>query len=72
MERWKRWIEGEHRIPAGKQGPYEEDIYMPLLVSVPGIAAGSGIAHRMVLNTDYFPTFTDLAGIRTPDSEGDL
>ena len=61
------WNEGEHRIPEGKQRPYEEDIHMPLLVRGPGIAADSVVAHKMALNTDYFPTFTDLAGIKTPD-----
>jgi N-acetylglucosamine-6-sulfatase len=61
------WNEGEHRIPKGKQRPYEEDIRVPLLVRGPGIKAGSVVSHKMVLNTDYFPTFTDLAGISTPD-----
>ena len=61
------WNEGEHRIPSGKQRPYEEDIHMPLLVRGPGIAAGSVTSHKMVLNTDYFPTIMDLAGIRKPD-----
>jgi N-acetylglucosamine-6-sulfatase len=61
------WDEGEHRIPKGKQRPYEEDIHMPLLVRGPGIAPGSDVTRKMVLNTDYFPTFMDLAGIKTPD-----
>jgi len=33
---------------------------MPLLVRGPGVAAGHQ-AHKLVLNTDYLPTFTDLA-----------
>jgi N-acetylglucosamine-6-sulfatase len=56
---------GEHRILVGKERPYEESIHMPLLVRGPGIEAGSA-TRKLVLNTDYFPTFTDLAGIHTP------
>jgi N-acetylglucosamine-6-sulfatase len=51
---------GEHRITDGKARPYEEDIHMPLLVRGPGVAAGS-TTHNLTLNTDYLPTFTDLA-----------
>jgi N-acetylglucosamine-6-sulfatase len=51
---------GEHRIPRGKARPYEEDVRMPLLVRGPGISAGRQ-AQKLVLNTDYLPTFTDLA-----------
>jgi N-acetylglucosamine-6-sulfatase len=51
---------GEHRMPGGKAHPYEEDVRMPLLVRGPGVAAGHQ-AHKLVLNTDYLPTFTDLA-----------
>ena len=35
------------------------------MVRGPGIPAGS-TTDRLALNTDYFPTFTDLAGIQTP------
>ena len=51
---------GEHRITDGKARPYEEDIRMPLLVRGPGVAAGS-TTDKLTLNTDYLPTFTDLA-----------
>src|SRR5215210_7828793 len=64
---------GEHRIPGGKARPYEEDINMPLLVRGPGVAAGCTIGdlkcrttYKLALNTDYLPTFTDLAGAQTP------
>ena len=56
---------GEHRIPRQKWRPYEEDIHMPLLVRGPGVAAGS-TTYKLVLNTDYLPTFTDLAGEQSP------
>ena len=59
------WHHGEHRIQKGKKRPYEEDTRVPLLVRGPGVPAGS-TTHKLVLNTDFFPTFTDLAGLRTP------
>jgi N-acetylglucosamine-6-sulfatase len=54
------WAEGEHRRPGGKANPYEEDVRMPLLARGPGIAAGSN-TYKLALNTDYLPTFADLA-----------
>jgi arylsulfatase A-like enzyme len=54
------WAEGEHRRPGGKANPYEEDVRMPLLVRGPGVAAGSN-TNKLALNTDYLPTFADLA-----------
>jgi N-acetylglucosamine-6-sulfatase len=56
---------GEHRIPKQKWRPYEEDIHMPLLVRGPGVAAGS-TTYKLALNTDYMPTFLDLAGAQIP------
>ncbi|HET6884963.1 MAG TPA: sulfatase/phosphatase domain-containing protein, partial [Rubrobacteraceae bacterium] len=60
------WHGGEHRIPQEKWRPYEEDVHMPLLVRGPGVAAGQQ-AHKLVLDTDYLPTFTDLADVHTPN-----
>ena len=56
---------GEHRIAKQKWRPYEEDIRMPLLVRGPGIAAGS-TTDKLALNTDYMPTFLDLADSQIP------
>jgi arylsulfatase A-like enzyme len=56
---------GEHRIQKQKWRPYEEDIHVPLLVRGPGVAAGS-TTYKLTLNTDFLPTFTDLAGVQTP------
>jgi N-acetylglucosamine-6-sulfatase len=60
------WQEGEHRIPQEKTWAYEQNTHVPLLIRGPGIRAGSS-AHKLTLNTDFFPTFTDLADIRTPN-----
>jgi N-acetylglucosamine-6-sulfatase len=35
------WHHGEHRIRMGKRTPYEESIRMPLLISGPGVQAGT-------------------------------
>jgi arylsulfatase A-like enzyme len=59
------WHHGEHRIPDRKGRPYEEDARVPLLVRGPSVAAGSS-TNKLVLNTDYLPTFMDLAGAQTP------
>ena len=60
------WHHGEHRIKSGKGKPYEESIRMPLLVRGPGVQAGT-TTDKLTLNTDFFPTFTDLAGVTTPE-----
>jgi N-acetylglucosamine-6-sulfatase len=59
------WHHGEHRIPQEKWRPYEEPSHVPLLVRGPGVGAGS-TTPKLALNTDFFPTFTTLAGIPTP------
>jgi arylsulfatase A-like enzyme len=59
------WHHGEHRIESGKRQPYEESLRMPLLVRGPGVQAGTA-TNELTLNTDFFPTFTDLAGVTTP------
>src|SRR5215203_3555871 len=60
------WHHGEHRIKSGKSKPYEESIRMPLLVRGPGVQVGT-TTDKLTLNTDFFPTFTDLAGLTTPE-----
>jgi N-acetylglucosamine-6-sulfatase len=60
------WHAAEHRIPKEKWRPYEEDVSVPLLVRGPGVASRHQ-AHKLVLVTDYLPTFTDLADVHTPN-----
>jgi arylsulfatase A-like enzyme len=57
---------GEHRLPAGKDFAYEEDIRVPAVVRGPGVPAGQTMA-AMVLNSDFAPTFAAIAGIAPPD-----
>lgn len=56
---------GEHRLPMGKNTPYEEDIRVPLLVFGPGIRAGSHIG-QVTGNIDLAPAFAELAGASIP------
>ena len=52
---------GQHRLPAGKGSPYEEDVHLPLLVRGPGVAAGVTRA-ELASMIDLAPTLADLAG----------
>lgn len=56
---------GQHRLPPGKQTPYETDHRVPLTVSGPGIKAGSSYGH-LVSNIDLAPTIAELAGVEVP------
>ena len=57
--------QGEHRIGGGKNRPYEESAHVPLLVRGPGISPATEV-EELAVNTDFAPTFADLAGIEFP------
>lgn len=57
---------GEHRLPQGKNTPYEEDIRVPLLVRGPDVLAGE-VVDALTGNIDLAPTFAEWAGISAPD-----
>jgi N-acetylglucosamine-6-sulfatase len=59
------WEQGEHRIQRGKNRSYEESVRVPLFVRGPGVPAGSK-TEKLALNTDFAPTFADLAGVEFP------
>jgi arylsulfatase A-like enzyme len=56
---------GEHRMPAGKDTAYEEDIRVPMSVRGPGVTKGARI-DAMVANQDLAPTAAAMAGITPP------
>jgi len=56
---------GEHRLTAGKNTAYEEDIKIPLVVRGPGIRAGE-IVTELTANVDIAPTLAEIAGITPP------
>ncbi len=53
---------GQHRIPFGKQMPYEESLQVPLLVRGPGVPRGA-VRTQMVGNVDLAPTIAAWAGV---------
>jgi N-acetylglucosamine-6-sulfatase len=59
------WEQGEHRISMEKGYPYEESARVPFFVRGPGVAPDSKV-EKLVLNTDFAPTFADLAGVEFP------
>jgi len=59
------WEQGEHRLQKGKARPYEESVQVPLFVRGPGVAPNSTI-EKLTLNTDFAPTFADLASTEFP------
>jgi arylsulfatase A-like enzyme len=56
---------GQHRLPAGKQTPYETDIHVPLIVRGPGVRAGAHVT-QLAGNSDLAPTFEAMAGAHAP------
>jgi arylsulfatase A-like enzyme len=59
------YFQGEHRIPDGKDRPYEEAITTPLYIRGPGIPAAS-VVGALVGNVDVPITFADAADITPP------
>ncbi len=57
---------GQHRLMAGKNTEFEEDLHGPLIVRGPGVPAGRVLQHT-ALNIDFAPTFAGLAGLPIPD-----
>ncbi len=61
---------GEHRMLPGKLTAFETDIKVPLIVSGPGVPAGRHVS-ALVQNSDFGPTFEDLAGLKPrPEVDG--
>lgn len=58
---------GEHRLPPGKETAFEIDITVPLIVTGPGVPAGT-TRDELVQNVDLAPTFLDLSGAAVADS----
>ena len=61
----------QHRLPPGKECPFEEDIHIPLIIRGPGVPVGS-TAGVVSSHTDLTPTILKLAngGIERPDLDG--
>ena len=57
---------GQHRLIAGKDTPYDEDIRVPMVMRGPGVPVGERI-EAMVGNIDLAPTIAEIARVETPD-----
>jgi len=57
---------GQHRLAAGKGTAYEEDINVPLYIRGPGVPKGKTISGYFAGNTDFAPTFAEIAGTTVP------
>jgi arylsulfatase A-like enzyme len=55
------WYSGEHRIPGGKMGLYEEAVRVPLVVRGPGVPQGV-TSYALTANIDLASTFCEIAG----------
>jgi N-acetylglucosamine-6-sulfatase len=58
---------GEHGLGIGKLTAFDTDIKVPLIVSGPGIPAGS-VQSDVAENVDLAPTFEQLGGAKTPST----
>ncbi len=56
---------GQHRLIAGKDTPYDEDIRVPMVMRGPGVPAGGRI-EAVVGNIDLAPTIAAIAGVEPP------
>ena len=54
-----------------KRFMYEESLKMPFLVRWPGVIRAGATQEAITINTDFAPTFMELAGLKTPsDMQG--
>jgi N-acetylglucosamine-6-sulfatase len=58
------YLNGEHRVAAGKEVPYEPSIRVPLIMRGPGVPQGRRL-EQPVANIDLAPTILDAANGRT-------
>jgi N-acetylglucosamine-6-sulfatase len=59
----------QHRLPPGKECPFEEDIHIPLMIRGPGVPIGE-TANVVSSHTDLTPTILKLAGGERPNLDG--
>ncbi|MEZ5116569.1 MAG: sulfatase [Candidatus Nanopelagicales bacterium] len=57
---------GQHRLGAGKQTVYDEDVVVPLVMMGPGIPAGQKVP-ALASGVDLAPTIAEALGASVPD-----
>jgi len=62
---------GSHRFPAAvKRTPYDESIRVPMVVRYDPWTSRPRIDNHLILNTDWAPSWADLAHVHHPGTEG--
>jgi arylsulfatase A-like enzyme len=59
----------EHGFAFHGNGPYDEDLHIPLLLRFPGPRKPAGRVHALTQTVDLFPTLLDLYGIPYPRAQ---
>lgn len=57
---------GDHDL-FDKRFMYEQSVHMPFLVRWPGVIKPGSTQEGMIINSDFAPTFMDIAGLKVPD-----
>lgn len=57
---------GDHGL-FDKRFMYEASVHMPFLIRWPGVIKPGSVQDAMIINTDFAPTFMDVAGLKVPD-----
>jgi N-acetylglucosamine-6-sulfatase len=61
---------GEYRLTPGKQTAFDTDTHVPLVVTGPGVPAGT-TSDALTSSIDLGPTFLDVSGVGTdPEADG--
>ena len=61
---------GEHGL-YDKRFMYEESLKMPFVIRWPGVIKPNSVQDEMIINTDFAPTFMEIAGLKVPsDMQG--
>jgi arylsulfatase A-like enzyme len=62
---------GSHRFPAAvKRTPYDESIRIPMVVRYDPWTSTPRVDDHLILNTDWAPSWADLAHVHHPGTEG--
>ncbi len=57
---------GDHGL-YDKRFMYEPSLRMPFIIRWPGVIKPGSVQDKMIINTDFAPTFMEMAGLKTPD-----
>ncbi len=61
---------GDHGM-YDKRFMYDPSLKMPFIIRWPGVIKPGSVQDKMIINTDFAPTFLDMAGLNTPaDMQG--